>query len=360
MPRPPRPARVLLRRLVPLLIAAAVQLAVVRPAPAQDDARTKQLRLLCAQLSGDLTEPGGIAAFKRCLTQDPGAAMKQNLFPGSVAPVILPPAGFGRNARRLIAAAVVRFQALGADTVYVLTTDGKLWRGTIGASGGKQIESSVAEFQAVDDGHLYVQSGDGHLWLAGSDPNKRQPLAEDVAAFQAMPSGAIYVLGRDRQLWRNAADHSGRALVDAAVVSFQAIDDSIVGVLGSDGKLWREVGTQAHCDLIASSIASFREIGDTLYVLVATDHSLWRKTANDKAVRVDGPVELFQPADTNLVYVLGKDGNLWRELGDNTQRQLVDNGVALQPGAFQAMAPAKVLVLGADHRLWLETMPPGR
>jgi hypothetical protein len=37
-------------------------------AAAQDDAKTKQLRLLCAQLSGDLTEPGGMAAFQRCLT----------------------------------------------------------------------------------------------------------------------------------------------------------------------------------------------------------------------------------------------------------------------------------------------------
>src|SRR6204780_4769077 len=38
------------------------------PVAAQDDAKTKQLRLLCAQLSGDLTEPGGMAAFQRCLT----------------------------------------------------------------------------------------------------------------------------------------------------------------------------------------------------------------------------------------------------------------------------------------------------
>ncbi len=41
-------------------------------ASADDDARMKQLRLLCAQLSGDLTDPGGIAKFRRCLTtKDP-------------------------------------------------------------------------------------------------------------------------------------------------------------------------------------------------------------------------------------------------------------------------------------------------
>ena len=38
------------------------------PAQAQDDARMRQLRLLCVRLSGDLTDPGGMAAFRRCLT----------------------------------------------------------------------------------------------------------------------------------------------------------------------------------------------------------------------------------------------------------------------------------------------------
>jgi hypothetical protein len=51
------------------LFAAGISFAITAGiAPAEEDARMKQLRLLCAQLSGDLTDPGGMAAFRRCLT----------------------------------------------------------------------------------------------------------------------------------------------------------------------------------------------------------------------------------------------------------------------------------------------------
>jgi hypothetical protein len=47
-----------------------------------DDARTARLRLLCAQISGDLTDPGGLMQFRRCLnSRDPVAAMRQNALP---------------------------------------------------------------------------------------------------------------------------------------------------------------------------------------------------------------------------------------------------------------------------------------
>jgi outer membrane protein OmpA-like peptidoglycan-associated protein len=56
------------------------------PVAAQDDAKTKQLRLLCAQLSGDLTEPGGMAAFQRCLTtHNPAEEIRRDNNVGSAA-----------------------------------------------------------------------------------------------------------------------------------------------------------------------------------------------------------------------------------------------------------------------------------
>ena len=64
--------------------AAAVCVAVLALAPAAkaDDARTARLRLLCAQISGDLTDPGGLAQFRRCMNSaDPVAAMRQNALP---------------------------------------------------------------------------------------------------------------------------------------------------------------------------------------------------------------------------------------------------------------------------------------
>jgi hypothetical protein len=53
-------------------------IATAEPSYARMDARTAQLRLLCARLSEDLTEPGGIMQFRRCLTHPPVAAIRQN------------------------------------------------------------------------------------------------------------------------------------------------------------------------------------------------------------------------------------------------------------------------------------------
>jgi hypothetical protein len=57
-----------LRRALALVSAGLVLLAAGVSVSAEDDARMKQLRLLCIRLSGDLTDPGGMAAFQRCLT----------------------------------------------------------------------------------------------------------------------------------------------------------------------------------------------------------------------------------------------------------------------------------------------------
>jgi outer membrane protein OmpA-like peptidoglycan-associated protein len=59
------------------LIILAATVAPARADPA-DDARIKQLRLLCVQLSGDLDEPFAMMKFKRCMGPDPATAIKQN------------------------------------------------------------------------------------------------------------------------------------------------------------------------------------------------------------------------------------------------------------------------------------------
>jgi hypothetical protein len=85
------------------LSVAVVGVTTADLALGEDDARTKQLRLLCARLSGDLTEPGGIAAFRRCLTQEPlGEIRRDNNIaaPPPDTPKNAPPfAGYGRNGR---------------------------------------------------------------------------------------------------------------------------------------------------------------------------------------------------------------------------------------------------------------------
>ena len=61
-----------------------------------------------------------------------------------------------------------------------------------------------------------------------------------------------------------------------------------------------------------------------------------------------------------MVFVLGKDGRLWREIGGRAQEAgAVDRDVLVTAGkaAFHADDPAHVMVLGSDHKLWAELMP---
>jgi outer membrane protein OmpA-like peptidoglycan-associated protein len=59
------------------LIILATTVTPARADPA-DDARIKQLRLLCALMSGDLDDPFAMMKFKRCMSQDPATAIRQN------------------------------------------------------------------------------------------------------------------------------------------------------------------------------------------------------------------------------------------------------------------------------------------
>jgi hypothetical protein len=91
-----------LSSIVVFLLVGVAGITAAGLASGEDDARTKQLRLLCARLSGDLTEPGGIAAFRRCLTQEPlGEIRRDNNIaaPPLDTPNAPPPAGYGRNGR---------------------------------------------------------------------------------------------------------------------------------------------------------------------------------------------------------------------------------------------------------------------
>jgi hypothetical protein len=323
------------RSFLGLIALALVVLGTMDPAAAQDDARTKQLRLLCAQLSGDLTDPGGIAAFRRCLTtHNPlGEIARDNNIghvPSAVAPAAdrpgaVPPKGFGHGSRSLLANGVDHFATRDGKAFYAIDKDGRLWRWSPATKESGVVDQNVADFASVDDGHLFVLGTDGHLSVEAGDGTNRAPVDTTVAAFQ--PAGAVvYVRGTDGKLWRETGDMHQRSLVDEQVVFFQAIDANLVYVLGKDGKLWRQQGDKG------------------------------------KAEQVDRGVAAFQALDLHLAYVLGQDGRLWRDQGNRDQAALVDGNVLAAAGraAFQAVDPQHVYVLGNDHQLWAETMPAAR
>jgi hypothetical protein len=345
------------------VIAVAV-ITMAELASAQDDARTRQLRLLCAQLSGDLTDPGGMAAFRRCMTRDPLDEIRRN---NNIAaepadrPNAAPPAGYGRNSRQSVGDGVNRFLAA-EGLLYALANDARLWRRTMGTADGRVVDQDVAAFQVVD-AHLFVQGTNGTLWRAKLDGSEKTRIDQAVAAFQPINAGLIYVLGTDRKLWREIGDAGKRIEVDHGVTDFQAIDASLVYVLDVDGQLWREVGTMQSRTLVASQTVAFQYIpeGDTTYVQTS-DATLWRKGATEKPEMVDKSVAAFQAVDMHVAYVLGKDGRLWQELAGRDQAVLVDRDVLVTSGkaAFQATDPSHIYILDSDHRLWAESIPAGR
>jgi len=350
---------------VAVSLSAGLAVAImVELASAQDDARTKQLQLLCTQLSGDLTDPGGMAAFRRCLNGDPIDEIRRDNHIAEPAdrPKAVPPAGHGGNSRRFLGDGVNRF--LVADgLLYALTNDAKLWRQTMGTKNASVVDLDVAAFQVVD-AHLFVQGTDGALSRAKLDGSEKTRIDQAVAAFQPINAGLIYVLGKDGRLWREIGDAGKRSEVDRTVKAFQAVDASLVFVLGVDQQLWREVGTMRSRTPVASQIIAFQYIpdGDTTYVQSSADATLWRKGGNETPEQVDNLVAAFRAVDMHLVYVLGKDGRLWREIGGRDQAVLVDRDVLItsDKAAFQPIGPGNIYLLGNDHRLWAESMPTGR
>jgi hypothetical protein len=136
-----------------LAFVALAFLGDIRPTSAQDDARTRQLRLLCARLSGDLTEPGGIAAFRRCLTsRDPlGEVRRDNNVGGGAAPAVAdrpdakPPKGFGGDSRRSLAQGVQRFVTRDGKLFYAIDKDNRLWLWNPASKDSHMVEEKVAD-----------------------------------------------------------------------------------------------------------------------------------------------------------------------------------------------------------------------
>jgi hypothetical protein len=338
-------------------------------AAAQDDARMRQLRLLCAQLSGDLTDPGGIAAFQRCLTtHDPLGEIRRDNNIGGATPVIdrpgaNPPPGFGRNSRRTLADDVRRFATRDGRLFYVIDKEGKLWRGTPATKEAHIIDENVAAIELIDDANLLTLGTDGRLWRRDGDAAGRVLVDEKVASFQAM-GALVYICGSDGKLWRETGNAGSRDLVDQQVTSFQAINPDRVYVLGNDGELWRENGDARDRKAIAGTVTTFQYVADsdTTYVLTH-DGILWRQEGDKgKAEQVDHSVAAFQALDLRLAYVLGRDNRLWQELGNRDQAVMVDFGLLAEAGraAFQVIDAQHIYVLGNDYKLWAETMPARR
>jgi hypothetical protein len=245
------------------------------------------------------------------------------------------------------------FRALDAHTVYVLGTDGNLWREfevwNNALEPRERVDGNVRAFQALDATIAYVLGSDGKLWREfGAWDNAQQPrhnVDANVRAFQAVDASLVYVLGSDGKLWRefgvwNNAQQP-RQNVDANVRAFQALDATIVYVLGNDGRLWREFSRASNREQppiqVDGDVAAFHALDSSVVYVLGTDGNLWREFDISTAVEqprvwVDGSVKSFQALDAQTVFVLGTDGKLWRERGTLQSRvQVAANVLTFQP-----------------------------
>jgi hypothetical protein len=246
-----------------------------------------------------------------------------------------------------------RFQGIPWDRrhVYVLGSNGNLWREAGNASSRTLVDGNVAQFQALDSTTVYVLGTDGKLWREIGSSSNRSQVDGNVLRFQALDSTTVYVLGTDGKLWRETGSSSNRTQVDASVAEFQALNGTTVYVRGTDGKLWRETGSSSNRSLVDSSVEQFQALDSTTVYVLGLDGKLWRETGNaSNRSQVDASVEQFQALDGTTAYVLGADGKLWRETGSSSSRTQVDANVA----EFQGLDATDVYVLGTDGNLWLE------
>jgi hypothetical protein len=102
---------------------------------------------------------------------------------------------------------------------------------------------------------------------------------------------------------------------------------------------------------VDGNVASFQALDATTVYVLGKDGNLWRENGSmSNRSQVDGNVASFQALDATTVYVLSKDGTLWQETGDMHTRSQVDGNV-LQ---FQALSTNLIYVLGTNGTLWRE------
>ena len=314
-------------------------------------------------MSGDLTDPGGIAKFRRCLTaKDPLNEIRRdnNIAAPANSPNAPPGEAFGRDTRFHVADGIERFQVVDGKLVYVINGAAKLWRATMDGKDARLVDERVADF-VLTDRHLFIRGTDGALWRVTLDGSERTRIDQSVAAFQPINAAVIYVLGIDHTLWREIGDASKRTEVDHTVKDFQAIDVNLVfrarrrraAVARNRQRGLACAGHQRHRRLPILSGRRHRLCAGRRRGVVAQERQ--------RQARAGRPGSSGVPGDGPSDGVCARqDGRLWREMGGRAQEAaLVDRDVLVTAGkaAFHADDPAHVMVLGSDHKLWAESTP---
>ncbi len=143
---------------------------------------------------------------------------------------------------------------------------------------------------------------------------------------------------------------STRQAIGAGIERFQIVQGKVAYGLDGAGRLWRFVLGGKDSTMVATSIDKFYAADAGPLFLLEKDGTLWR-AAEDGSNRafLDHEVSEFQPSG-DVIYLLGFDKRLWRLHAGGKTRDPVDEAAA----AFEAVDASVVFVLGPDGTLWRE------
>ena len=142
-----------------------------------------------------------------------------------------------------------------ADSIYVLGTDKRLSRLHADGKTRDIVDENVSTFQAVDLTTVFVLGTDGALWRETRDMHDRVKIGRPVAAFEYLADGdTTYVLTPGHVLWRESGTETSRQ-VDHDVAAFHGVDANLVYVLAADARLWQEPGDRSQAVLVDGDLA---------------------------------------------------------------------------------------------------------
>jgi hypothetical protein len=291
------------------------------------------------------------------------------------------------QSRGFIADNVARFHANTTypdfNIVWVLGTDGRLSRMSFNRANGQMsttfVDSNLSTpvdcFQPMrDEQTVFVLSSDGELWRENGDWHNRTKVATGIGHFRAFDNGTVFVQHfYDQKLYKVLVDAWGGPQfteVDNGipVSQFQPVDANNVYVQDNNNFLYRVSATQSGHTLVESNVVIFHAIDTNTFYAQHRDGTLWRRSGDFGRSQIDANVLSFEAStDGPDIYVLGTDHNLWREFGTFQDRDWIDGNVFSSDYAFRAfekiVTPGSgygngmVYVLGSDRKLWFEVTP---
>jgi len=183
---------------------------------------------------------------------------------------------------------IADFQPAG-DVLYLLGTDKKLSRLSADGKSRDAVDENVSAFQAIDAKTVFVLGTDGALWREHGNMHDRAKIGQPVAAFAYLADAdTTYVLTPSHFLWRQKGTETSKQ-VDQDVAAFHAADAHLVYVLATDARLWQERGDRSGAALVdgdvavklgpaAFQFASKGDIDDQAIYMLDRKHELWAET----------------------------------------------------------------------------------